>query len=418
MMFSYQTANQSQLDLVGRLQAEVASFMRLGDVRTSARGDSVIFIGRLLSGAEETYSALRERFRPYGYTPFLRKDGETDVVVAQRGVARVFRGSNPLVHLALLGATMLTTLFAGATFARADAFGALRSLATSGNIVPLVHALAAGVPFATTLLLILGVHEMGHYIAARIHGVQVTLPYFIPVPFGLGTFGAFIAMKSPVENRKSLFDVGLAGPIAGFVVAVPLMIAGLLLSRVVPAAAGPGARLGLSVLVNWLVSLVQPHAAGFAVQLHPIAIAAWFGLLITGFNLMPMGQLDGGHVAYAVLGRAARPIAQATFFGLLAMGYLYWSGWYTWAFFALLTGLNHPEPANDITRLDGARRLFGLLTLGLFLLLITPKPFSRRQVEPAPRDRCSILRRAHLDGGRFCLAAKKQRSSDFTPSQI
>lgn len=374
-VFSTQTAYQRQLDLVGRLQAEVASFMRLGDVRTSARGDSVVFIGRLLSGAEETYSGLRERFRPYGYTPILRKDGETDVVVAQRGVARVFRGSNPLVHLALLGATLVTTLFAGANFARADAFGALRLLVASGNIVPFVRALAAGAPFAATLLLILGVHEMSHYIAARIHGVQVTLPYFIPVPFGLGTFGAFIAMKSPVENRKSLFDVGLAGPIAGFVSAVPLMIAGLLLSGVVPVAGEPGARLGLSVLVNWLVNLVQPHAAGFAVQLHPIAIAAWFGLLVTGFNLMPMGQLDGGHVAYAVLGRAARPIALATFFGLLAMGYLFWSGWYTWAFFALLTGLNHPEPANDITPLDGARRLIGLLTFGLFLLLITPKPF-------------------------------------------
>jgi membrane-associated protease RseP (regulator of RpoE activity) len=111
------------------------------------------------------------------------------------------------------------------------------------------------------------------------------------------------------------------------------------------------------------------------VQLHPIAIAAWFGLLITGFNLMPMGQLDGGHVAYSILGPAARPVAIATFVGMLAMGYFFWSGWYTWALFALLTGLAHPQPANDITPLDWGRKFAGLLTFGLFLLLITPRPF-------------------------------------------
>ncbi len=388
-MYSYYTARQQELDLVGRLQAEVSSFMHLGDVRASARGDSIIFIGRLLSGAEETYRALRDRLRPYGYTPMLRKDGEDDVVVALRGLAPASRkngeqfyagagqrarpGSSLLVHGALLAITIVTTLFAGASFAQVDVFRALRLFLNAGNALPLLKALTAGVPFASTLLLILGVHEMGHYVAARLHGVQVTLPYFIPAPFGLGTFGAFIAMKSPVENRKALFDVGLAGPIAGFVVAVPLMIAGLLLSSVVPAAGVGG--LGRSILVTWLVNLFQPHAAGFAVQLHPIAIAAWFGLLVTGFNLMPMGQLDGGHVAYAILGKAARPLALATFAGLLAMGYFFWSGWYVWAFFALLTGLAHPQPANDITPLDGARKFAGLLTFVLFLLLITPKPF-------------------------------------------
>ena len=374
-MYSYQTSSQQRLDLIGRLQAEVAGLMRLGDVQASARGDSVVFVGRLLQGAEESYRALRERFRPFGYTPILRKDGEADVIVAQRGVARAFRGSSPLFHLALLGVTLLTTLFAGASFADVNVLRALRALTNAGEFAPLLGALAAGAPFAATLLLILGVHEMGHYVAARIHGVQVTLPYFIPVPFGLGTFGAFIAMKSPVENRKALFDVGLAGPIAGLVVALPLMILGLLLSSVVPASGEVGGRLGVSLLVNWLVDLVQPHAAGFAVQLHPIAIAAWFGLLITGFNLMPMGQLDGGHVSYAILGRAARPLAFIAFASLLTMGFLFWSGWYTWAFFALLTGLGHPSPANDITPLDRGRKLIGLLALGLFLLLITPRPF-------------------------------------------
>ena len=134
-------------------------------------------------------------------------------------------------------------------------------------------------------------------------------------------------------------------------------------------------RLGASLLVNWLSDIFAPHTANQALALHPVAIAAWFGLLVTGFNLLPMGQLDGGHVMYALLGRAARPVAWMTFLGLGVLGLTVWSGWLTWAFFALITGLNHAEPLNDVTPLDGARRLLGLLTIGLFFVMITPKPF-------------------------------------------
>ena len=131
----------------------------------------------------------------------------------------------------------------------------------------------------------------------------------------------------------------------------------------------------MSLLLQWLVNLFAPHAANQAIALSPIALAAWFGLLVTGFNLLPMGQLDGGHIAYAALGRAARPLGIAAFAVLLVMGFTLWSGWLTWAFLALITGLAHAEPLNDITPLDGARKFLGLLTLGLFFLLITPKPF-------------------------------------------
>jgi len=124
-----------------------------------------------------------------------------------------------------------------------------------------------------------------------------------------------------------------------------------------------------------MADLLVPHTAFQAVALSPVAFAAWFGLLVTGFNLLPMGQLDGGHIAYAVLGRAARPLAMATFAGLLVLGFTVWSGWYTWAFFAFITGLRHAAPLNDITPLGGGRRFVGLLTLVLFFLLITPRPF-------------------------------------------
>jgi membrane-associated protease RseP (regulator of RpoE activity) len=133
--------------------------------------------------------------------------------------------------------------------------------------------------------------------------------------------------------------------------------------------------MGSSILLRWLVDFFVPHTAGQVIQLSPMAIAAWFGLLVTAINLLPMGQLDGGHIAYAVLGRAARPVAWVCLAALVVLGLTVWGGWLTWAFFALITGLRHPEPLNDITPLDGGRRLLGALTLVLFFLLITPRPF-------------------------------------------
>ena len=372
-MFTYESLLQRQLNIVAALRAEIEGLMRLGDVKASDRGDSIVFVGRLLTTDEDAYHIVRDRFRRLGYTAFLRRENGEDVIVAQRGVSKLTR-SNPLINLALLLATIATTTFAGAGFAQVNIARALQLAITAGQWGGLLEALAAGAPFAITLLLILGVHEMGHYIAARIHGVSVTLPYFIPFPFGLGTFGAFIQLKSPVENRKALFDVGLAGPVAGFVVAVPLLIVGLLASGVVPSVSEAG-RLGTSVLVRWLLDFVHPHGPGYAVALHPIAIAAWFGMLVTGFNLLPMGQLDGGHVAYAVLGKFARPLAYLAFGALILMGFTVWSGWWTWAFLAMLTGLRHAQPLNDVTPLDPVRKFVGALTLLWFLLIITPKPF-------------------------------------------
>jgi membrane-associated protease RseP (regulator of RpoE activity) len=371
-VLTYESRFQQQVDLIGRLRAEVEGLFHVSDIRTSERSDAVVFIGRLAHEPEAVYQALRERFRGLGYTPVLRREGATDIVVAQRGLAGAMR-FNPLTNVLLLAATIFTTLLAGANFAGVNAFAAVRAAWAAGDLARLLPALEAGLPFAATLLFILGVHEMGHYIAARIHGVNVTLPYFIPVPFGLGTFGAFIQLRSPVENRKALFDVGLAGPLAGFVVAVPLMVLGLLDSEVVRRTAE--GTLGSSILLRWLADVFVPHTAGQAIALSPMAIAAWFGLLVTGFNLLPMGQLDGGHIAYAVLGKAARPLAWATFAVMLVTGLTVWSGWLTWALFAMITGLRHPEPLNDITPLDWGRRLMGALTLVLFFLLITPRPF-------------------------------------------
>ena len=239
--------------------------------------------------------------------------------------------------------------------------------------------IASGLPFALALLSILGVHELGHYVAARAHGVVATLPYFIPMPFGgLGTLGAFISLKSPLKNRKVLFDIGLAGPVAGFLVAMPLLLAGLWLSQPVPSFM-PGLTLrnaGSSLLVDWMVSVFYPLPAGRTLAMHPIFFAAWFGLLITGINLLPIGQLDGGHIAYALFGRRAHSLALVTFVLLLIAGTFLSYNWYVWAFFVLLGGLRHPAPLNNVTPLDPKRKLVGWLSILLFFLIIIPTPFS------------------------------------------
>ena len=373
-MFSYEAKFQQQLDLIGRLRQQVEGLFQISDVRTTDQGEAVMFVGRLARDAESVYTSLRERFNSLGYTPVMRREGQSDIIVAQRGVISAAR-FNPWLNLVLLIATIFTTLLAGAGIAGVNVYPVLRAAWASGNFAAVLPLLYAGLPFAGTLLFILGVHEMGHYVAARRHGVQVTLPFFIPLPFIslLGTLGAFIQLKSPVENRKALFDVGVAGPLAGFVVAVPLMALGILQSEVVRRTGV--SSLGSSLLVQAMVNTLLPHTANQAVSLSPMAFAAWVGLLITGLNLLPMGQLDGGHIAYAVLGRAARPLASVTFFALLVMGLTMWNGWLVWAFFAMITGLRHPQPLNDITPLDWGRRLLGLVTLLLFFLLITPRPF-------------------------------------------
>lgn len=344
-----------------RLRAELYDVIAVDSMRTEAGPHPAIaFSGHLLRDAESALSTLVRRFGALGYTPLIRREGEQDVVVAIEGVAQPSR-SRPWINLGLLLATLITTTLAGA-------------LLVGANPLRDPRELAGGMMFAGTLLLILGAHELGHYFMGRWHGVQVSLPYFIPVPIGLGTFGAFIRLKSPVHDRRVLFDVGLAGPLVGFVVALPLMILGIMLSDVVRVS-----RLGLgpgnSLLLEFLIDLLKPHATGYGISWHPIAIAAYFGILVTGFNLLPAGQLDGGHISYAMLGPAARPLAVVTFLALLVMGALLWSGWFIWAVLVLLLGLRHATPLNDVTPLDFPRKIIGVGALLLFLLTFVPKPF-------------------------------------------
>lgn len=276
------------------------------------------------------------------------------------------------VPVALFFLTVFTTLWAGAYQTNTNPFkGALAFLMDDPAV------LWKGIPFAATLLGILVTHELGHYVLSRIHGVPTTLPLFIPgPPHFIGTFGAIIRMRSPILNRKALFDVGVAGPIAGFVVAVAALVVGLRMSRVVEADAAFGMRLGeplLLQLISWLV--IGPVPDGYDVVLHPVAFAAWFGLFVTSLNLIPIGQLDGGHVAYALWGRRQRTMALAVVPILIVLGLAGWPGWILWASMASLLGLGHPPVCDPEAVLGRTRVCIGWFALAIFVLTFSPVPF-------------------------------------------
>jgi membrane-associated protease RseP (regulator of RpoE activity) len=354
--------------IVGRLRADVEDLFEVTEVSTprQARQGVIVFSGRLLTNdADWAYEMLAERWAHHDYTPMLRKSGVGQQIIAQPGLVKP-RPANPWINLALFVATVLSVVFIGAA---------------NEGVNPLEDptSLVRGVPFAFTLLAILGTHEFGHYFAARRHRVAVTLPYFIPMPLSfVGTFGAFIQLRSPVRNRNQLFDVGVAGPLAGLAVTIPLLLYGLALSPVEPLPSQGGYILeGNSLLYLGAKYLIHGQILpgdGLDVMLHPMAFAAWFGLLVTAFNLLPVGQLDGGHVIFTLVGDKIRYVGTLFVASLLVMGVALWQGWFTWAILIFLLGMGHPPPLNDITPLDGKRKLLALLTILIFVLVFVPVP--------------------------------------------
>jgi membrane-associated protease RseP (regulator of RpoE activity) len=277
------------------------------------------------------------------------------------------------VPLLLFFLTVCTTLWAGAYATRTRPLeGAVDFLLDDPS------ALVKGVPFAGTLLLILVTHELGHYVFSRLHGVPASLPLFIPgPPHFIGTFGAIIRMRGPILNRKALFDIGVAGPIAGFIVAVGALVVGLRLSTVVAAEHTYGLHLGEPLLlqfVSWLVFGAVP--SGYDVLLHPVGFAAWFGLFVTSLNLIPIGQLDGGHVAYALWGERQRTLALAVVPILVVLGFVGWHGWFLWASLAGLIGFSHPPVVDPEAVLGRTRIWVAWGAVAIFVLTFAPVPFS------------------------------------------
>ncbi len=235
------------------------------------------------------------------------------------------------------------------------------------------RVLVTGLPFAFTLLGILFAHEMGHYLTCRWYRLDASPPYFLPAPPVIGTFGAFIRIRSPVYSRKVLFDVAVAGPLAGFVVLVPFLIAGLALSKIVPGVAHQGDFVfGTPVLLMVLEGWFFPNAASADIYLHPIARAAWVGIFATALNLLPIGQLDGGHLVYALFGERHRLLTRVALAALIPLGFLY-PAWWAWALLLFWLGRRHPF-IFDAEPIGWWRKLLGLLSAIIFLVSFMPAP--------------------------------------------
>ncbi len=305
----------------------------------------------------------------------------------------------PLAGL-LLALTFLTTTTLGAHWAitfRTDQVSTLGGPLGMPFLTPSLIAtvwrdpalLATGLTLSLPLLAILLSHELGHFLQCRRYRVAATPPYFLPVPLGFGTLGAFIRVREPIRTKRALFDVGVAGPIAGFVMLLPFLLIGVACSEPVaipPTALEdtsfsllvPGHSLALHLVTRWFHG---PLPEGTVLNLHPFALAAWFGLLATSLNLMPLGQLDGGHLLYTVAGRKHRGFSQALWLGVALMG-LYWDGWWVWCGVVLLLGLRHPPVLDETEPLDPLRRWLALGALLILLLSFMPVPFSEIPVPP------------------------------------
>jgi membrane-associated protease RseP (regulator of RpoE activity) len=349
------------------LVAATSGVMAVSDITAGAPPDNSIRLrGRLLMLPDAAYQIIADRMRPLGRTPILRRaEGSDDQEILALPIT--FGRARPRVGLALglFVLTVLSCLFAGAQMVAG---------ATTIN-----WNLLDGLPFAASLLAILTAHEFGHYLTARRLGSPTSLPYFIPMPVGpFGTLGAFITMGTPPRNRRHLLAIGAAGPVAGLVLAVPILWLGLNLSHVEPIpTAGGYSTLGNSLLMIALTLLKFGRllpAGGEDVFLHQVAFAGWAGLLVTALNLIPAGQLDGGHIMYALLGRKGARFVTWLVIAALAVLSFKWTGWLLWLALVLIFGRQQDMPLDDLTELTAVQRAAAAAMLVVFVLVFVPVP--------------------------------------------
>jgi membrane-associated protease RseP (regulator of RpoE activity) len=347
------------------------------------------------------YDQLAEWLRPHEVTPIFRTDKGQQVVMLLKGIIRP-RPSNIWVNVILFILTLLSVLLAGTLYA----YNGPVSADAGQMVLNILTHLGQGLSFTVSLLAILLSHEFGHYLMARYHKTAATLPYFVPFPFSpFGTMGAVIVQKEPHKNKRILLDIGMAGPLAGFLVAIPLLILGLSLSQVSVITLSPGSSIqfegnsilyllskffvfhrwlpspasygGIPPLVYWLryfFTGTPTPLGGQDVMLHPVAWAAWIGLLVTALNLIPAGQLDGGHIVNGLFGqKRAVLLLPVILVGLALLG-LVWVGWWLWAFLIFFLGRVYAEPLDQITPLDPKRKALAVICLIIFILVFTPVP--------------------------------------------
>jgi len=282
------------------------------------------------------------------------------------------------LHWCLLGLTLLTTTVVGVVFAQSFEANRPIDLDQYVNILPVLAArpllLLDGLAFSLTLMTILLSHELGHYFACRYYGIDASLPYFLPAPTPIGTLGAFIRIRSPIYTRRALFDVGIAGPLAGFVVLLPLLAVGVAGSKVIPGIAQRGDLVfGVPAILRLLEWIIFPGVPSADIYLHPVARGAWVGILATALNLIPIGQLDGGHILYSFAGSKHKLLSRIFIAVLVVLGIFFSHTWLVWAALLFFFALRHPTIFDD-TPLDRSRMLLGLTALVVFLLTFTLIP--------------------------------------------
>ena len=344
--------------------------------------DYIIFYCNAKNDSEfyDSFENIRKKLHEKNLFPYHKyQNGEHLFIIVHGSTGKK---KSIKVNVILLVLTIITTVITGSMLW----IGSMGNGADNiFDIFDLNALLNGALYFSLPLMIILGGHELGHYFVARRYGLYSTLPYFIPVPpfIGfIGTFGAFISMKDPIPSRRALFDIGAAGPVAGFIISIPVIIIGLLLSREASTVVNNGQSvfiIGFPLLFDIFLMFIHiPND----VYIHPTAFAGWVGLLVTSINLLPIGQLDGGHIARAIFGDKIKIFSNITMIFLIIMGMLY-SGWLVFAFLILILGMNHPPPLNDISRLGPKRKIFSFVLLAIIILSFIPVPV---QEATAPMD--------------------------------
>lgn len=372
-------------------------------IETTTWGDEkkgllVRYAGQLYSqDSAQAYDQVTQALQPLKVTPLFRIEENKQVIYLIKEIVKP-KPTKTWPNIVFFILTVASVAFTGALFTASN---------YPTNITGWLKFLAAGMPFAIALMAILVCHEFGHYLAGRFHKTAVTLPFFIPFPFSyFGTMGAFIQLKEPPKNRRILLDIGLAGPLAGLLIAIPVLLLGLYLSPVermpivLPAGQIFEGNSILYLLLKFIVKgqlLPQPFtfaglnpifywiryfftggplpAGGLDVTLHPIAWAGWAGLLVTSLNLIPAGQLDGGHIIYVLLGKYTNRLLPIILGALVLLGFV-WSGWWLWAALIFLLGRYHAEPLDQITQLDPKRQAMALVGIIVFILVFMPVPLA------------------------------------------
>jgi len=377
----------------------VSRIFRIEDVTTGdpQKGWVVRYRGRLLGDdSAAAYDQLADSVRAYGLTPLFRKEGERHLIFLAPSMPEP-KKRLPTTNIVMFILTVLSVLFVSA-----EPQGPIPS-DFLGQLWVVFKSILTGWPFALSLMSILLAHEFGHYLMSRYHKTAATLPYFIPFPLPpLGTMGAVIQMQAVPKNKRILFDIGIAGPLAGMVIAIPVLLYGLTISKLGPVVADPNGWIegnslfylfskfvifgkllpepatthGLPLFLYWIryfFTGTPLPIGGVDVFISNVALAGWAGLLVTALNLIPVGTLDGGHVTYALFGEKIRKAYPFVVGILVVMGFVAQT-WWLWAVLLLWLGRVHAEPLDQITELDPRRRAIGWFAILLFILVFSPVP--------------------------------------------